>query len=561
MPIITFEVTIEQIINYVSITISLLSLLVSVIVFYLTQKSSGYLEVDRQYQSLLAMSLSNPKLRDVRYTKKYKDYKNSDVEFYHSYSAYAYMIWNFIETIADVSKTKKAFSKIDNVWFPVIIEENRLHYSWFVDNERLFRRDFVNFIKNKINDVVFIEANLDDLELVYPHYLEDFPEEERKDKNRLVQLMKGGEYKLFLISFPNMKHITLDKLDFIGYIFSRVDEVKKCVFIDYIAICDNYRSCGYGSIALNNIKKKYPDYALIFEIEQSHGERHSIAERRKMFYERNGAIALNKNYVFPTKDGKGLNMDLMIIPGENYRYDKKNVISFVLETIHYIHSEYSMKKLDEVTNKYIDSFPDKLEKNEYTLVRFEADEFLANYDKLCEIEPLLKNRNVERLSSLLKEGKYVLLVVVKKGNREPYGLCLYYGTDNDGIFIDYLAIKEAKKKEGLGTKLYNYVSKYFKDNNYLGVYFTTKRHYDENSETISFAKKINGKKLDVDYKTPLERITHEKYDLWFIKLKDGPIEAKWMQKTLKEALLGMHGNVETNEALIDSYIDKIKEVK
>ena len=54
------------------------------------------------------------------------------------------------ETIYDVSKTKKAFSYIDNVWLPIILQENKLHYAWFTRNKRLFRGEFVEFIKNKI---------------------------------------------------------------------------------------------------------------------------------------------------------------------------------------------------------------------------------------------------------------------------------------------------------------------------------------------------------------------------------------------------------------------------
>ncbi len=558
--LVILEINVEQIINYISIVVAVLSLFVSILVFYLTQKSSGYLEVDRQYQSLLAMAITNPKLRDVRYTKKYKDYKDKDPEFYHAYSAYAYMIWNFIETISDVSKTKRLFSKIDDVWFPTIIEENRLHYSWFVDNERLFRKSFVHFIKEKINNVIFVPGDISDLELVYPHYVLDFPIEERKDKNRLTELMKAGQYKLFLISFPNMKHINVDKLDFIGYIFSRIDNTNKLVFIDYIAICDNYRSCGYGSIALNNIKKKYPRYALIFEIEQSHGEYNSIAERRKIFYERNGALTLNKDYVFPTPDGDGLKMDLMIIPGDEYKYNKSNVITFVEDTIRYIHSEYSMDRLNKIMSNYVTHFPENLKRIGYALTNLNANKFLELKDQLIEVEPALASRDIDLIAKLIKDNKYQFIIIHEKGKRTPLGLCSFYETSNKGVFIDYLTIKESHKSAGLGSHLYVFLSNNFKSNNFKGIYFQTikPKAGDERLEsTLKFVKKVNASQIYIDYHSPLELKTKEQYALWFISLSEDNIDKKWMQNTLKEALLTIYNSNEENEALVNSYLSTI----
>lgn len=558
--LVTLEINIEQIINYISIIVAVLSLFVSILVFYLTQKSSGYLEVDRQYQSLLAMAITNSKLRDVKYTKKYKEYKDKDPEFYHAYCAYAYMVWNFIETIADVSKTKKLFSKIDEVWFPTIIEENRLHYSWFVDNERLFRKSFVHFIKEKINNVVFVPGDIDDLELVYPHYVLDFPKEERKDKKRLTELMKAGQYKLFLISFPNMKYINVEKLDFIGYIFSRIDDTNRLVFIDYIAICDNYRSCGYGSIAINNIKKKYPRYALIFEIEQSHGEYNSIAERRKIFYERNGALTLNKDYVFPTPDGDGLKMDLMIIPGDEYKYNKANVITFVKETIRYIHSEYSLERLDKIMANYVTHFPENLERIGYAFTNLNADKFLELKDQLIEVEPALATRDINHIATLIKKNKYQFIIIHEKGRRTPLGLCSFYETNNKGIFIDYLTIKESHKSAGLGSHLYDFLFDYFKSSDFKGIYFQTikpKAGDERLQTTLKFVKKVNASQIYIDYHSPLELKTKDEYALWFISLSEENIDKEWMQEALKESLLTIYVPNEESKALVNSYLSTI----
>lgn len=554
--------SIEQIINYGSIVISILSLLVSVLVFYLTQKSSGYLEVDRQYQSLIAMAISNPKLRDLHFTKKYKSYISSDPEFYHSYCAYAYMIWNFIETIYDISKTRKMFSRIDDVWFPSIIEENKLHYSWFIDNNRLFRKEFVKFVKDKINNVVFVKGKIDDVENIYSnHYVHDFPIDEQKSKNVLIQLMKQGEYQLYLICFPNMKHINMRKLDYIGYIFSRVDENKKCVFIDYIAICDNYRNCGYGSVALQKIIKKYPRYALIFEIEKSNGVYNSVAEKRKIFYERNGASVLNRQYLFPTSDGKGLPMDLMIIQGENYKYVKKDVIEFVEETIRYIHSDYE-DRLDKIIDKYIDDFPEQIIAQPYEIIEYDVILFQKNLDVLEEIEPELKRRDAQDIIQKMKSGEYRMIVVQKTVSHRPLGFCLYFdGKNSKSIFVDYLSVDEKYKKEGYGTKLFNGVAQFCDINNYFGVFFQTIRPKSNDvrlQEVLSFAKRLNAEQIFVDYHSPLENtFKNNQYALWFISFSNKTLKSTWMKKAILELILGMYGNTKDNTNMINSYINSV----
>lgn len=71
----------------------------------------------------------------------YKEVKENDRETYFKYCSYAYMMWNFLETIYDF-ESKKKNSSLGNIWEPVLIEENKLHYRWFLDNRRLFRKSF-----------------------------------------------------------------------------------------------------------------------------------------------------------------------------------------------------------------------------------------------------------------------------------------------------------------------------------------------------------------------------------------------------------------------------------
>ena len=348
----------------ITISISVVSLFISILSYIMNKKRTGYLEVDKQYYNLLNISINNPKLRNIKYTANYYEYKEKDEEFYHKYCTYAFMVWNFIETIYDVSKTKKAFSYIDNVWLPIILEENKLHYAWFTRNKRLFRGEFVEFIKNKINQVQIDTGSLEQFNEIYKHYKKDFPEEERKNYDKIVEMLKTNNYQLEIIKLPLTKRVVETDNLYIGYLLIRKDDLRQLIFIDYFAILSDYRDCGYGSKALSFFKKKYPQYGIIFEIEKSDGDINSFAEKRRIFYERNGAIKIDVDYALPIPDAtvKSLKMDLMIIKGNTYSYNRENVSDFLRDTISFIHSDFPYTQ--EVINSYIYDLPEQLQENE-----------------------------------------------------------------------------------------------------------------------------------------------------------------------------------------------------
>lgn len=114
----------------------------------------------------------------------------------------------------------------------------------------------------------------------------DFPVEELKP---LEFIMKLKERDLYLC-YGLYEETTL-----CGYAFLCKSKEKKCLLLDYLAIFDQYRSSGFGSLFLNKLKENCSDYdGIILEVESTSLDLpNNILEtrmRRISFYERNGVF-------------------------------------------------------------------------------------------------------------------------------------------------------------------------------------------------------------------------------------------------------------------------------
>jgi len=118
------------------------TLLYSVWSFKTTLRDAYYAEIDRVYFELLKIGLERPELLSYPATP---DPAKAD-----QYGAYAFMVWNFIETIYDRCQ---GWSKrrLRETWYPIIGAENALHRAWFdqPDNRRRFKERFVRFIETQ----------------------------------------------------------------------------------------------------------------------------------------------------------------------------------------------------------------------------------------------------------------------------------------------------------------------------------------------------------------------------------------------------------------------------
>jgi hypothetical protein len=119
------------------------TLLYSVWSFKTTLRDAYYAEIDRVYFELLKIGLERPELLSYPTLPSSPDPAKAD-----QYGAYAFMVWNFVETIFDRCQ---GWSKrrLRETWYPIIASENALHRAWFdqPENRRRFKQRFVRFIE------------------------------------------------------------------------------------------------------------------------------------------------------------------------------------------------------------------------------------------------------------------------------------------------------------------------------------------------------------------------------------------------------------------------------
>lgn len=114
-----------------------------------TVRSSHYSQLDGIYFALLKMAVDKPYLRS--------QVPRSAGEA-AEYDAYAFGVWNFIETLRDRCEADQA---LKDIWAPVIATEHALHGAWFYDQTvpywekeaPKFRLPFADFIWTRFGRV------------------------------------------------------------------------------------------------------------------------------------------------------------------------------------------------------------------------------------------------------------------------------------------------------------------------------------------------------------------------------------------------------------------------
>jgi hypothetical protein len=121
------------------------TLFYSVWSFTATLRDAYYAELDRVYFELLKIGLERPELLAYPTSPASPDPAKAG-----QYGAYAFMVWNFIETIFDRCQ---GWSKrrLRETWYPIIAAESALHRQWFdlPENRRRFKQRFVQFIETQ----------------------------------------------------------------------------------------------------------------------------------------------------------------------------------------------------------------------------------------------------------------------------------------------------------------------------------------------------------------------------------------------------------------------------
>jgi hypothetical protein len=125
--------------------LAILSIVVSVYVFLKTKSGKAYTDVDGMYMQLLKIAMDNPCLRKPDKIMSIKEEEERIIQK-EKYDLYAYMVWNFIETIYDNS-----WINVSETWQPTIQLEAQLHKMWLKEegNQKKFKIKFLQFIKKE----------------------------------------------------------------------------------------------------------------------------------------------------------------------------------------------------------------------------------------------------------------------------------------------------------------------------------------------------------------------------------------------------------------------------
>lgn len=110
-----------------------------------------YTEIDRIYADLVKLRITQPGLADLP-RQNAEDGLSPEAAGDNAsrYDAYAFLIWNFIETIHDRCKSD---GKLLETWQPILDAEGKLHAEWLSRNLHLFKPGFRQWASHRIGGV------------------------------------------------------------------------------------------------------------------------------------------------------------------------------------------------------------------------------------------------------------------------------------------------------------------------------------------------------------------------------------------------------------------------
>ena len=115
-----------------------IALIYTIVGFRQSLKMTHYTTLDTMYITLLQMTLERPYLKTPNCLA-------DDLQI-SQYDTYAYLLWNFLESIHDHCLEDK---QLQATWYPSIRAESRLHRAWLdlPENQIKFKASFYQFIR------------------------------------------------------------------------------------------------------------------------------------------------------------------------------------------------------------------------------------------------------------------------------------------------------------------------------------------------------------------------------------------------------------------------------
>lgn len=136
------------------------------------------------------------------------------------------------------------------------------------------------------------------VEEIYKAYCSTFPEDERRDRDKLSTLFLHPKVKIISVLHESVN---------IGYLI--LWELSTYTFVEHFEVFEEFRSQKLGSFITKYLFENYP--RIILEIEPEHSGKD--AARRYAFYQKNGFHLIDEMYVQPSygKGKKPLNLWLL----------------------------------------------------------------------------------------------------------------------------------------------------------------------------------------------------------------------------------------------------------
>lgn len=115
-----------------------IALIYTIVGFRQSLKMTHYTNLDTLYMTILQMTMERPYLKTP--TRLTGDVQLSE------YDTYAYLLWNFLESIYDHCQEDK---NLQATWYPSIRAETKVHRAWLEapGNRVKFKEAFLQFIQ------------------------------------------------------------------------------------------------------------------------------------------------------------------------------------------------------------------------------------------------------------------------------------------------------------------------------------------------------------------------------------------------------------------------------
>lgn len=206
---------------------------------------------------------------------------------------------------------------------------------------------------NNGNAAVLCAAGMDELPSLYENMKRQFPPEELYPEEILRGHIEKGRYQIFLYKRASDNAL-------IGYALMFYPQDGITVWLDYIAVLDEYKGMGYGGGLFRALCRRFGDTSLgmLFSVEhvcEEDGAKAEKQRRRLDFYKKMGAVPLRADFQLPTDDG-ALPMYLYYKPFKRNRITRELQLRAVAEMYEYCFSylPHRHQLLEDTQQTYAD---------------------------------------------------------------------------------------------------------------------------------------------------------------------------------------------------------------